>query len=65
LYDWAHDPFPLRKVAGQPRSDRDQADLRARLDRWMRDTADPGADEADDRWDAYPYLGPPAPRERL
>ena len=29
-------PVPVEEVAGQPRSARDQADLRARLDRWMR-----------------------------
>jgi hypothetical protein len=34
--------------------------LRAELDRWLRETADPRAAGDDDRWDRYPYVGSPA-----
>ena len=32
-------------------------DLRAALDKWMRNTADPRISTDDDRWDTYPYFG--------
>lgn len=32
-------------------------ELRARVDQWMRDTADPRVDPKYDAWDKYPYFG--------
>jgi hypothetical protein len=37
-----------------------QQRLRVELDRWMRDTGDARATLDDDRWDRFPYYGPPA-----
>jgi hypothetical protein len=34
-----------------------QQELRARVERWMRDTADPRVDPTYDAWDKYPYFG--------
>ena len=48
-------------VAGQPAYAAAQRELGERIDRWMRDTADPRVDPKYDAWDRYPYLGPPAP----
>ena len=59
LYDLEHDPHEIKNVAGDPRFAADKAALRARLERWMRDTSDPRTDPADDRFDRYPYVGPP------
>ncbi len=52
LYDLARDPHQLANLAGRPEYARAQADLRARLETWMRETDDP----ADDRFDKYPYV---------
>ncbi|MDR3635773.1 MAG: sulfatase [Isosphaeraceae bacterium] len=60
LYDLEHDPHEVKNVAGDERYAADRAALRARLERWMRDTADPRTDPSDDRFDRYPYGGPPA-----
>jgi N-sulfoglucosamine sulfohydrolase len=57
LYDLNKDPHQLRNVAGQPEYSAAQKELRARLDRWMRESADPRATRDDDQWDAYPYFG--------
>jgi arylsulfatase A-like enzyme len=63
LYVIASDPGQLHNVAADPAQAEVLRDLRARLDRWMRDTADPRATDDDDRFDRYPYYGPPlAPR---
>jgi arylsulfatase A-like enzyme len=43
---------PDRWPAGDP-------ELRAELEQWMKDTADPRATSDDDRWDRYPYFGAP------
>lgn len=59
LYDVANDPGQLRNVAGDPANADVLRDLRVRLDRWMRDTGDPRATADDDRFDRYPYYGPP------
>ena len=40
--------------------ERIKKDLRAALDKWMRDTGDPRITSDDDRWDKYPYFGNPA-----
>ncbi|MEO5820362.1 MAG: sulfatase-like hydrolase/transferase [Vicinamibacteraceae bacterium] len=60
LYDLREDPHQVRNVAGQAAHRAAQQRLRADLDRWMRDTADPRATEDDDRWDGFPYYGAPA-----
>ena len=38
--------------------------LRAELELWMKETADPRATSDDDRWDKYPYFGEPAKQAR-
>lgn len=60
LYDLRSDPGQIENVAGRPGHADSQAALRASLDRWMSDTADPRAAGDDDRWDRYPYYGKPA-----
>ncbi|MBL8798718.1 MAG: heparan N-sulfatase, partial [Planctomycetia bacterium] len=62
LYDCEKDPHQLVNVADKPEYADAKAKLRAALDRWMTDTADPraGKDGGDDRWDKYPYFGGPA-----
>jgi arylsulfatase A-like enzyme len=58
LYDLRVDPGQIHNVAGDPRYRTDQANLRAMLDDWMRDTGDPRAhNPRDPRWDRYPYYG--------
>ncbi len=59
LYVVANDPGQLRNVAGDPANADVLRSLRARLDRWMRDTGDPRATLDDDRFDRYPYYGSP------
>jgi arylsulfatase A-like enzyme len=41
LYDLAFDPNEAHNLAADPQAAGALADLRARLERWMRDTADP------------------------
>jgi N-sulfoglucosamine sulfohydrolase len=60
LYDLRRDPHQLQNVAGRPEHREAQERLRAELDRWLRETADPRATEDDDRWDRFPYYGQPA-----
>jgi len=60
LYDLRRDPHQVTNVAGQPEHRAAQQRLRARLDRWMRETGDPRATGDDDRWDRFPYYGQPA-----
>ncbi len=57
LYDLAKDPHQIENVAGRPEYAEAQKKLRADLDRWMLETADPRATGDDDRWDRYPYIG--------
>lgn len=59
LYDLSKDPHQLTNVAGQPGYRKNLEELRKRLDRWMRDTADPRTDPANDAWDHFPYYGKP------
>ena len=59
LYDLEHDPFELKNVAAHEGHAPAKAELRAKLDRWMEETADPRVDPSDDRFDKYPYVGPP------
>ena len=60
LYDLRDDPMQIKNIADHEGYARDKADLRAALDRWMAETADPRVDPADDRCDHYPYVGAPA-----
>ncbi|MCL6628652.1 MAG: sulfatase [Armatimonadetes bacterium] len=58
LFDLRVDPWVLRNVADKAEYAAIREKLRARLDKWMRDTADPRAVNAhDDRWDRYKYYG--------
>ena len=59
LYVVADDPGQLRNVVDAPSLADTRRQLRDRLDRWMRDTGDPRATSDDDRYDRYPYYGPP------
>jgi arylsulfatase A-like enzyme len=59
LYDLRRDPDQLENVAAKSEYARDQAALRAKLEKWMRDTQDPRMLQDDDRWDKYPYYGNP------
>jgi arylsulfatase A-like enzyme len=57
LYDLRKDPAQLVNVAGRPEYAAAQQELRGRVERWMRDTADPRVDPRYDAWDTYPYFG--------
>ena len=57
LYDLKTDPHEINNVAGKPAYAAAQKNLRAQLDRWMKDTADPRAIKDDDHWDKIPYFG--------
>ncbi len=57
LYDLRTDPYQLTNVADRPEYAAAKNQLRAELERWMRDTGDPRATGDDDRWDRYPYFG--------
>jgi N-sulfoglucosamine sulfohydrolase len=57
LYYVPGDPSELNNLADNPAYATSRNELRARLDRWMRDTADPRAASTDDPWDRYPYYG--------
>lgn len=58
LFDLRVDPWALRNVADKAEYAAIREKLRARLDKWMRDTVDPRAVNAhDDRWDRYKYYG--------
>lgn len=59
LYAVVVDPGQLHNLADDPRHAATLRQLRARLDAWMRDTQDPRATADDDRFDRYPYYGPP------
>lgn len=59
LYAVADDPGQLQNLAGTPAHAALLQQMRERLDAWMRDTADPRASHDDDRFDRYPYYGPP------
>ncbi len=63
LYDLAKDPYQMNNIAGPPEYAAAKKKLRAELDQWMRDTADPRASGDDERWDRYPYYGGPPPKK--
>lgn len=62
LYDCQADPWQLTNLAEKPEHAAVKAKLRAALDQWMADTADPraGKDGGDDRWDKFRYFGAPS-----
>lgn len=57
LFDLRKDPHQLKNVAGQSEYAATQKQLRARVEQWMRETADPRVDPSNDAWDKYPYYG--------
>jgi len=57
LYDLEKDPSQTRNVAAEAEYAKIKTQLRADLDKWMKDTADPRATNDDDHWDKYPYFG--------
>jgi hypothetical protein len=63
LYDLRLDPGQLVNIADRAPYSRVRNQLRATLQEWMRQTADPRATTDDDRWDKYPYYGGPAAAE--
>lgn len=58
LYDLKSDPAQVRNLAADPACANVKQRLAARLDQWMRDTADPRVDTATDVFDTYPYYSP-------
>lgn len=58
LYDWTTDPWQVRNLAADPKHARTLVELRARLDRWMKETNDHGP-ESDRMYDSdmAVYLG--------
>lgn len=59
LYDLRRDPDQLSNLARHPDHRVALQRLRDELDKWLRDTGDPRATAADDRWDRFPYYGQP------
>ncbi|MDZ4850816.1 MAG: sulfatase [Pirellulaceae bacterium] len=57
LFDLGKDPSQLTNVAGNPDYASVQQELRGRVERWMRETADPRVDPNNDAWDKYQYFG--------
>jgi hypothetical protein len=57
LYDLRSDPDQIKNLAADPAMAETKEKLSARVDAWMRETADPRVDPAFDAWDKYPYLG--------
>jgi arylsulfatase A-like enzyme len=57
LYDLRKDPGQIDNIAMRADYAGAKKELRAALDTWMRDTADPRVSSDDDRWDKYPYFG--------
>jgi N-sulfoglucosamine sulfohydrolase len=64
LYDLEKDPAQLVNVAANPAYAQRKAQLARELSAWQRSTGDPRVDQADDRWDRYPYYGGPAKGDR-
>lgn len=59
LFDLEKDPAQLKNVATDPAYRPDLERLRNQLTAWQKETGDPRATNDDDRWDTYPYYGPP------
>ncbi len=60
LYDLATDPDQVRNVASDPKYAETIRELRARVERWMKDTGDPRSNNLyDGSFSEYPYFGTP------
>lgn len=59
LYDLRADPGETRNLALDPKLQEVKRQLRERLTAWRERTGDPRLTSDDDRWDRYPYYGPP------
>lgn len=57
LYDLRTDPHQLTNLAGRAEHLGTQRTLHARVETWMRNTADPRVDATYDGWDKFPYFG--------
>ena len=57
LFDLSNDPHQLVNVAGHAEYSEQQKQLRARVEQWMRETADPRVDPNYDEWDKFEYYG--------
>lgn len=57
LYDLRSDPDQVKNLAGKPEFERVRKSLRARVDKWMKDTGDPRAAGRTDFWDKVTYTG--------
>ena len=57
LFDLRKDPGQLTNAAADLAYAAKKRELRARVEKWMRDTADPRVDPSYDAWDTYPYFG--------
>jgi N-sulfoglucosamine sulfohydrolase len=58
LFDLRKDPGQVRNVASHPAMQTLRKQLAAKVDQWMRDTADPRAKGGTNFWDEAPYTGP-------
>lgn len=63
LFDLAKDPAQIHNVADQPAYAATKRKLRGELEDWLKATGDPRILHDDDRWDRFPYLGPPVKRQ--
>jgi arylsulfatase A-like enzyme len=57
LYDLAKDPDQIHNVTGDPAYAEARKKLRAQMDQWMKESADPRSVQDEDHWDKYPYFG--------
>nr|MDQ3623156.1 sulfatase [Verrucomicrobiota bacterium] len=57
LYDLRKDPHQLVNLAAHAEYAGTKRELRERVERWMRETADPRVDPNNDVFDKYPYFG--------
>ncbi|WP_414661630.1 sulfatase family protein [Horticoccus sp. 23ND18S-11] len=57
LYDLRRDPEQLKNIAADPAYAEALRQQRARVDGWMKATADPRLDPTFDDFDKYPYFG--------
>jgi N-sulfoglucosamine sulfohydrolase len=66
LYDLKKDPFETVNVANEAKYKEAKAELRQKLDRWMKETGDPRAapNGGDDRWDMFKYYGAPVGKKK-
>ncbi len=57
LFDLNNDPWTMHNLAGQPEFADEEKELRASLEKWMKDSGDPLASGEDDPFDHYKYFG--------